>query len=50
MGLQMYRIETEGEVTTAHSTVLCAVVAVPCSLSDLETTWGIRGLEPAPVF
>ena len=30
--------------------VLYAVVAVPWSLSDLETTWGIRGLESAPVL
>ena len=27
-----------------------AVVAVPWSLSDLETTREIRGLEPAPVL
>ena len=26
------------------------LVAVPWILSDLETTWGIRGLEPAPVL
>ena len=30
--------------------VLCAVVAVPWFLRDLETTRGIRGLEPSPVL
>ena len=51
----MYRIVTEGEVTTANSTRghwpkgTVAVVAVPWSLSNLETTQDIRGLEPAPV-
>ena len=30
--------------------VLCAVVAEPWSLSDLETTQGICGLELAPVL
>ena len=30
--------------------VLCAVVADPWSLSDLETTRGICGLEPAPIL
>ena len=43
---RIYRIVTLGEVTTAGVSprVLCAVVAVPWSLYDLDTTRGIRGL------
>ena len=50
----MYRIETEGEVTTANSTRgrqpkgSVALVAVPWSLSVLETTRVICGLDPGP--
>ena len=46
----MYRIVTEGEVTSANSSV--AVVAVPWSISDLETTQGTMwvGTRPSPLF
>ena len=50
-GVYSYRIVTEGEVTTANSTKgSVAVVAVPWSLSDSETTRGIRGLVPGAIL
>ena len=48
MGVNMYRIVTEGEVISPRG--LCAVLAVPWSLSDLETTRDVRELVPGPVL